>query len=95
MRLCTRGTHTWHTHVAHTRGTHTWHTHVSHTHVLHTRATHTCYTHVLHTRTRAGPHNDDDLRGTEDPRVAYDKSTGTYYMFYTCWAKNGTGTLCA
>ena len=41
-----------------------------------------------------GPHNNDDLRGTEDPRVAYDSETGTYYMFYTCWAKNGTGSLC-
>jgi hypothetical protein len=31
-----------------------------------------------------GPHSSDDLRGTEDPRVAYDSSTGLYYMFYTC-----------
>ncbi|KAH3731698.1 family 43 glycosylhydrolase [Pelomyxa schiedti] len=23
--------------------------------------------------------------GTEDPRIAYDKSTGLYYMFYTCY----------
>jgi predicted GH43/DUF377 family glycosyl hydrolase len=41
-----------------------------------------------------GPHDDSDTRGTEDPRVAFDAATGTYYMFYTCWAKNGTGSLC-
>lgn len=41
-----------------------------------------------------GPHDDSDLRGTEDPRVAFDAATGTYYMFYTCWAKDGTGSLC-
>ena len=41
-----------------------------------------------------GPHDDFDLRGTEDPRVAYDPATALYYMFYTCWAKNGTGSLC-
>lgn len=41
-----------------------------------------------------GPHDASDERGTEDPRVAYDSATGTYYMFYTCWASSGVGTLC-
>ena len=26
-----------------------------------------------------GPHDDSDLRGTEDPRVAYDPATEVYY----------------
>ena len=41
-----------------------------------------------------GPHADIDIRGTEDPRVAYDPATGVYYMFYTCWSKTGAGFLC-
>ena len=41
-----------------------------------------------------GPHADIDIRGTEDPRVAYDPATGIYYMFYTCWSKTGAGFLC-
>jgi len=41
------------------------------------------------------PPLNDDFRGTEDPRVAYDKSTGIYYMFYTCYRKDGKGgSLC-
>lgn len=40
------------------------------------------------------PHDDTDLRGTEDPRVAFDPASGTYVMFYTCWAKDGKGELC-
>ena len=33
--------------------------------------------------------------GTEDPRVAYDRSSSTYYMFYTCFKKYVSGgTLC-
>lgn len=36
-----------------------------------------------------GPHNSSDERGTEDPRVAYDAASGTYYMFYTCWGLGG------
>lgn len=34
-----------------------------------------------------------DLRGTEDPRVALDKSTGIYYMFYTCYSATAA-SLC-
>jgi hypothetical protein len=30
------------------------------------------------------PPKNDDFRGTEDPRVALDRATGIYYMFYTC-----------
>lgn len=33
------------------------------------------------------PPLNDDFRGTEDPRIALDKATGTYYMFYTCFHK--------
>jgi predicted GH43/DUF377 family glycosyl hydrolase len=41
------------------------------------------------------PHDKSDIRGTEDPRVAYDNSTGTYYMFYTCYGEaNPSVTLC-
>lgn len=36
-----------------------------------------------------GPHNGSDVRGTEDPRLAYDHTTGLYYMFYTCWGDGG------
>eukprot|EP00039_Didymoeca_costata_P030967 m.32453 g.32453 ORF g.32453 m.32453 type:complete len:430 (+) comp8413_c0_seq2:117-1406(+) len=35
-----------------------------------------------------GPQNNTDIKGTEDPRVAYDNSTGLYYMFYTCYGVN-------
>tara|TARA_B110000208_G_scaffold88174_1_gene111336 strand:+ start:104 stop:1177 length:1074 start_codon:yes stop_codon:yes gene_type:complete len=41
-----------------------------------------------------GPHDDTDIRGTEDPRIAWDEESQLYYMFYTCWAKNKLGTLC-
>lgn len=41
-----------------------------------------------------GPHDDDDLRGTEDPRIAYDHATRTYYMFYTCWDQQKRVHLC-
>jgi predicted GH43/DUF377 family glycosyl hydrolase len=41
-----------------------------------------------------GPHDNSDLRGTEDPRIAYNPQDEVYYMMYTCWAKNGTGQLC-
>jgi predicted GH43/DUF377 family glycosyl hydrolase len=38
------------------------------------------------------PHTqNDDFRGTEDPRVALDPKTGIYYMFYTCFNKDGAG----
>ena len=32
-----------------------------------------------------GPHDATDNFGTEDPRVAYDERSGTYFMFYTCY----------
>ena len=31
------------------------------------------------------PHNEFDIRGTEDPRIQYDPAKGLYYMFYTCF----------
>ena len=40
------------------------------------------------------PHNDSDIRGTEDPRIQFDPATNLYYMFYTCWNKDMTATLC-
>lgn len=40
------------------------------------------------------PHNDSDLRGTEDPRIQFDPATSLYYMFYTCWNKDMTAILC-
>jgi predicted GH43/DUF377 family glycosyl hydrolase len=44
-----------------------------------------------------GPHDDSDLRGTEDPRIAYDKKTGIYHMLYTCYGSESvedSPTLC-
>eukprot|EP00928_Gymnodinium_smaydae_P020257 TRINITY_DN17833_c0_g1_i1.p1 TRINITY_DN17833_c0_g1~~TRINITY_DN17833_c0_g1_i1.p1 ORF type:complete len:370 (-),score=20.26 TRINITY_DN17833_c0_g1_i1:210-1319(-) len=41
-----------------------------------------------------GPHDDTDILGTEDPRIAYDASNEMYYMMYTCWARNRTASLC-
>lgn len=40
------------------------------------------------------PPKNDDFRGTEDPRIALDRATGIYYMFYTCYAKAHGPTLC-
>jgi predicted GH43/DUF377 family glycosyl hydrolase len=37
-----------------------------------------------------GPHDLTDDQGTEDPRVVYDKKTGTYYMMYTCYNSGKT-----
>lgn len=45
-----------------------------------------------------GPHDATDDLGTEDPRVTYDASSGTHYMFYTCYNSGSTPqprvTLC-
>ena len=45
-----------------------------------------------------GPHGATDDLGTEDPRVTYDASSGTHYMFYTCYNSGSTPqprvTLC-
>ena len=45
-----------------------------------------------------GPHDATDDLGTEDPRVTYDASSGTHYMFYTCYNTGSTPqprvTLC-
>jgi len=32
-----------------------------------------------------GPHDATDDKGTEDPRVAFDPTTGIYYLMYTCY----------
>lgn len=32
-----------------------------------------------------GPHDDTDDLGTEDPRIVFDKMSGTYIMYYTCY----------
>jgi len=32
-----------------------------------------------------GPHDATDDKGTEDPRVAYDPTTGIYHLLYTCY----------
>jgi hypothetical protein len=32
-----------------------------------------------------GPHDQSDVRGTEDPRIALDPKTGIFYMLYTCF----------
>ena len=45
-----------------------------------------------------GPHDTTDDLGTEDPRVTFDASSGTFYMFYTCYNSGATPhprvTLC-
>ena len=41
-----------------------------------------------------GPHDAGDLRGTEDPRVAYDTVSKLYHIFYTCYAEDGSARLC-
>ena len=45
-----------------------------------------------------GPHDLTDDQGTEDPRIAFDSSTGLYYMLYTCYNSGQTSqdavTLC-
>ena len=45
-----------------------------------------------------GPHDATDDLGTEDPRVTFDASSGTFYMFYTCYNSGATPhprvTLC-
>ena len=45
-----------------------------------------------------GLHDATDDLGTEDPRVTYDASSGTHYMFYTCYNSGSTPqprvTLC-
>ena len=45
-----------------------------------------------------GPHDATDDLGTEDPRVTYDASSGTHYIFYTCYNSGSTPqphvTLC-
>eukprot|EP00039_Didymoeca_costata_P013366 m.202389 g.202389 ORF g.202389 m.202389 type:complete len:357 (-) comp15751_c0_seq3:2331-3401(-) len=41
-----------------------------------------------------GPESEIDERGTEDPRVAFDPRTQTYYMFYTCLHATKGGSLC-
>jgi predicted GH43/DUF377 family glycosyl hydrolase len=37
------------------------------------------------------PASADDEFGTEDPRVAFDVSSGTYYMFYTAYGPGSGG----
>jgi predicted GH43/DUF377 family glycosyl hydrolase len=32
--------------------------------------------------------------GTEDPRLAYESSTGTYHLMYTCYSSKEGGNLC-
>eukprot|EP01047_Picozoa_sp_COSAG01_P094019 COSAG01_NODE_25016_length_758_cov_1.232170_1_plen_244_part_01 len=45
-----------------------------------------------------GPYDNATARGTEDPRIAYDERTETYYMYYTCYGYDSDGsevaTLC-
>ena len=45
-----------------------------------------------------GPHDASDDLGTEDPRLVYDATSGTHYMFYTCYNSGSTPqprvTLC-
>eukprot|EP00911_Craspedida_sp_UC1_P002798 UC1_evm4s2046 len=41
-----------------------------------------------------GPYDASTDLGTEDPRIAYDESTGTYYMMYTCYGKTTGAKLC-
>jgi predicted GH43/DUF377 family glycosyl hydrolase len=35
------------------------------------------------------PGNNDELYGTEDPRLAFDSTTGLYHLFYTCYGPPG------
>ena len=37
-----------------------------------------------------GPHDATDDFGTEDPRLAYESTSGIYYMFYTCYNSGST-----
>eukprot|EP00931_Biecheleriopsis_adriatica_P073908 TRINITY_DN48108_c0_g1_i1.p1 TRINITY_DN48108_c0_g1~~TRINITY_DN48108_c0_g1_i1.p1 ORF type:complete len:394 (+),score=38.01 TRINITY_DN48108_c0_g1_i1:85-1182(+) len=32
-----------------------------------------------------GPHDESDVNGVEDPRIAYDEKTGLYHVLYTCF----------
>ena len=40
------------------------------------------------------PGLDAELRGTEDPRLTYDPTSGLYHLFYTCYGKGASIALC-
>lgn len=40
------------------------------------------------------PDGPDEDYGTEDPRLAYDASTGLYHLMYTCYSNVTGGNLC-
>lgn len=52
------------------------------------------FTNITSASITFAPHDDSDLQGTEDPRVAFDHRSQLYYMFYTCVPKAGPGSLC-
>ena len=46
------------------------------------------FTYVNESSVVFGPSNEWDSWGTEDPRIAYNKLDGLYYMFYTAYNGN-------
>jgi len=53
------------------------------------------FSHIDSSSVVFGPHDDSDIKGTEDPRVVYDASDELYHVLYTCWGNvDVTPTLC-
>jgi predicted GH43/DUF377 family glycosyl hydrolase len=53
------------------------------------------FSHIAHSSVVLEPSSPADELGTEDPRVAYDPLTKTYYLFYTAVTKNSDGSVSA
>lgn len=49
------------------------------------------FTPITRNNVSFSPSSDEDSWGTEDPRMAYNKADGNYYMFYTAY--NGSSIL--